>query len=265
MLTSPYVNGSPVWVDLGTPDIDGAAAFYRGLFGWEFRPAGPDTGGYGMFQLGDRTAAGGMPMTAEQGPPSWSLYFRTSDADATAKSVQGNGGSVVVGPMDVMDIGRMAVLTDPGGAAFSIWQPGTNEGLDVVNEPGSLCWAELYTADEPAAYAFYQAVFGWESSAMPLPDGSGTYRMVHPAGQGPDGMFGGFVTLGSDPSESGGAPHWQLYFAVTECDATVTAGRGLGATVRVAPTDIEGVGRFAKLADPSGARFAILQGVARDA
>lgn len=137
----------------------------------------------------------------------------------------------------------------------------SSRSRDAVNEPGSLYWCELYTPDEDAAYRFYSSVFGWEATSMPMPDGSGTYRMVNPAGQGAEGMFGGFVPIGTDPAESDTRPHWLLYFAVTDCDATVTVARKLGGRVRVAPTDIEGVGRFAKLADPYGARFALMQGV----
>ncbi|WP_066954317.1 VOC family protein [Streptomyces lushanensis] len=264
MLTSPYAPGSPIRVELSTPDIEAATAFYNGLFGWTFVPAGPDTGGYGLLRLGGRTAAAAMPMPTDEGPTAWFLFFRTADADATAKAVHRAGGSVLLGPTDVMEFGRTAVLTDSVGARFAVWQPGANKGLDVVDEPGGLCWCELYTPDEGAAYTFYHEVFGWETTSMPMPDGSGTYRMAHPAGRGPEAMFGGFVTLGSDPAEAGGGPHWQIYFAVTDCDASVSAARKLGGTVRVAPTDIEGVGRFAKLTDPHGARFALMQGVDQD-
>ncbi|MFI5755153.1 VOC family protein [Streptomyces sp. NPDC051569] len=264
MLKTPFVTGSPNWADLGTPDLDGAIAFYNGLLGWDFLSAGPDAGGYGMFQLGGRTAAGAMTVPTDQGPSAWHLYFQTSDADAAAKAVRQGGGSIVNEPMDVMDIGRMAVFNDASGAPFSAWQPGKLKGLDVVNDPGALCWGELYTEDEDASYAFYSSVFGWEALSMPLPDGTGTYRMVNPAGQGPDAMFGGFVPLGSDPVESDAGPHWLLYFAVADCDATVAAARKLGGTVRMAPFDMEGVGRFAKLADPYGARFAVMQGAAPD-
>ncbi|MFD5114430.1 VOC family protein [Streptomyces sp. NPDC058391] len=264
MLTTPFVTGSPNWADLGTPDIKGATAFYHGLFGWDFMSAGLEAGGYGMFQLSGGTAAGVMPVPPDQGPPSWSLYFQTPDAESTAKAVEQAGGSVAFQPMDVMDLGRMAVFTDQAGAGFSAWQPGRNKGLGVVNAPGSLCWAELYTPDEDAAYAFYHTVFGWEALSMPMPDGVGTYRMVNPAGQGPDTMFGGFVPLGADPVEADSGPHWQLYFAVTDCDAAAVTAQQLGGTIRMEPTDIEGVGRFAKLADPYGALFAVMQGVAGD-
>ncbi|MFF3691509.1 VOC family protein [Streptomyces sp. NPDC002187] len=261
MLTTPYVTGTPNWIDLGTPDMDAAETFYRGVFGWSFRSAGPDAGGYGMFQLEGRTAAGAMTVPPEQGPPAWSVYFQSPDLDATAKTVMDNGGGVALEPMDVFDLGRMAIFTDPAGARYAAWQPGKNKGLDVVNDPGAVVWLELYTPEPDAALDHYAAVFGWETSTMPLPDGSGTYTMVNPAGAGTDAMFGGFVPLASDPLEAQGAPYWLPYFAAANCDATVAIAQQLGATVRMAPVEMEGVGRFAKLADTAGAKFAVMQGV----
>ncbi|MFF3323795.1 VOC family protein [Streptomyces sp. NPDC002889] len=261
MLTTPYVTGTPNWIDLGTPDIDAANTFYNGVFGWQFQSAGPEAGGYGMFQLGGKTAAGGMTVPPEQGPPAWNVYFQSPDAEATAKAVEANGGRVVVEPMDVFDLGRMAIFADPAGAAYASWQPGKNKGLDSVNDPGSLAWLELYTPVPDAALAHYSAVYGWETSTMPLPDGSGTYTMVNPAGAGEEAMFGGVVPQAADPLEAQGDPYWLPYFTVTDCDATVAKARELGATVRMEPIDMEGVGRFAKLADPAGAKFAIMQGI----
>ncbi|MFF2520578.1 VOC family protein [Streptomyces liangshanensis] len=263
MLTTPFAAGSPNWTELATPDPAGAGDFYRGVFGWEYASAGPGTGGYGLFRLGGGTVAGVLPAGGGQAPPVWSVSFLTPDADATAKAAEAAGGSVVRPPADVRDLGRTATLADGAGVGFAVWQPGTDEGLDLVDVPGALTWIELYTPDEDAAFGFYSAVFGWEALSTPIPGGRGTYRMVNPAGRGPDAMFGGFVPLGSDPTEAGSDPHWLLYFAVTDCDATVTRTRTLGGTVLTAPADVEGVGRFAKLTDPYGASFAIMQGVAQ--
>ncbi|MGW6459652.1 VOC family protein [Streptomyces sp. NPDC055078] len=259
MLTTRYVTGAPNWIDLGTPDIDAANRFYGGLFGWTFQSAGPEAGGYGMYQLDGQTAAGAMTVPPEQGPPAWNVYFQSPDADATAEAVRKGGGTVPLDPMDVFDLGRMAVFTDPAGTTFSTWQPGRNKGLDLINVPGSLCWLELYTPDQEASLAFYSTVFDWGTSAMPFPDGSGTYTMVHPSAAGVDAMFGGLVPLEIDPIESDA--HWLPYFEVSDCDATAARATELGGTVRMAPVDMEGVGRFAKLTDPAGARFALMQGV----
>jgi predicted enzyme related to lactoylglutathione lyase len=262
MLTTHATDGSPVWIDLSTPDLDGAARFYRGVLGWDLAPGGADVGGYSTFRLGGGTVAGVMPAPEEQVRPGWGVYFRTSDADAAVSAVEEAGGTVVFKPMDVMDRGRMAVLTDAAGAQFSVWQPGTVTGLDVAGVPGGLCWTELYTPDETEALDFYRSVFGWESAAMPMPGGDGSYTMVGPADEGAESLFGGLVPTPTDAAEAGSAPHWLLYFGVDDCDATVSAARERGAGVRVPPTDIEGVGRFAELADPYEAEFAVIRGEA---
>ncbi|MFF7790551.1 VOC family protein [Streptomyces sp. NPDC007991] len=254
MLTTRYVTGAPNWIDLGTPDIDGAAAFYGGLFGWRFQPGGPEVGGYGLFQLDGRTTAGGMRTTPEQGPSSWTVYFQAADADATARAAGEARGSVVMQPMDVQDLGRMAILADQAGVSFGLWQPGRNRGLDVVREPGSLCWLELYTADVPAAAAFYHSVLGLETVGVDF--AGGTYTTLTPPGQSEDAMFGGLVPLADAGEEEA---HWLPYFEVTDPDGTVARARDLGGTVRMPATDLPDVGRLAKLTDPYGARFAVVR------
>ncbi|BAC69405.1 hydroxylase [Streptomyces avermitilis] len=257
MLTTRYVTGAPNWLDVGTPDIDGATSFYGGLFGWQFQSAGPDAGGYGFFQLSGKTAAGGMQTTPEQGPPSWTVYFQSPDAEATAKAAEQAGGHVFLPPMDVMGQGHMAILADQAGVPFGVWQPGRNKGLDVAGAPGSLCWIELYTPDIARAAAFYDKVFGWETSAVPFP--GGTYTCINPAGTEPEAMFGGAVPLQDDPTEAESGAYWLPYFEVEDTDATVAEAQELGGKVRMPATDLEGVGRLAKLADPYGARFAVIK------
>src|SRR5919199_2079980 len=116
---------------IGAPDTDAAAAFYNGVFGWDFQSAGPNAGGYGFLQKSGRTVAGLGPLSEEGARPAWTVYFQTPDADATAKAVEQGGGTVRVAPFDVMEAGRMAALTDPQGAQFSIWQPAAIKGLEV--------------------------------------------------------------------------------------------------------------------------------------
>ncbi|MFK4145004.1 VOC family protein [Streptomyces sp. NPDC004065] len=261
MLTTRFVNGAPNWIDVGTTDIDGARSFYGGLFGWEFRSAGPEAGGYGFFQLDGRTVAGGMQTSAQQGPPSWTVYFQSADAEATAKAAEEAHGNVLMRPMDVMGQGHMAVLADPAGVTFGIWQPGRTKGVDVAGDVGSLCWVELYTPDVAAAAAFYHKVLGLETAGVPFP--GGTYTCVYPAGGGDDSMFGGIVPLGEDPTEARTGACWLPYFEVTDADATVARAQELGGTVRVPATDIPGVGRIARLADPYGARFAVIKSAPR--
>ncbi|WP_328432430.1 VOC family protein [Streptomyces sp. NBC_00453] len=255
MLTTRFVNGAPNWLDVGTSDIDGAISFYGGLFGWTFQSAGPDAGGYGFFQLDGRTVAGGVQTTPEQGPPSWTVYFQSADAEATAKAAEQAHGSVLMRPMDVMGEGRMAIIADKASVPFGIWQPGRTKGIDVASETGTLTWVELYTPDIAAAAWFYHETLGLETAAVPFP--GGTYTTLNPAGGGEDSMFGGIVPLADDPVEN--SPYWLPYFEVSDAEATVTKARNLGAEVRMPATSIEGVGSIAKLTDPHGARFAVIK------
>ncbi|MBL1085999.1 VOC family protein [Streptomyces actinomycinicus] len=256
MLTTRFVTGAPNWIDVGTPDIEGATSFYGALFGWRFRSGGPEAGGYGFFQLDGRTVAGGMQTGAEQGPPAWTVYFQSEDARATARAAELAHGRVLAQPVDVMGQGHMAVLADQAGVPFGIWQPGLTKGVDVADEPGALCWVELYTLDIAAAAAFYHKVLGLETSGVPFP--GGTYTCVNPAGGGDETMFGGVVPLADDPVEAQAGPYWLPYFEVTDTDAVADRAQRLGGTVRMPATTLEGVGRMAKLADPFGARFAVI-------
>ncbi|MGW8886564.1 VOC family protein [Streptomyces sp. NPDC055749] len=257
MLNPSFVTGIPNWIDLGTPDVDRATAFYRGLFGWELVPGAPDTGGYGMYMLNGNAAAGVMTVPEDEAKPSWSVYFQTPDAEATATSVAQAGGTVLFAPMDVREFGRMAGFTDNQGAYFGVWQPGTNRGLGVIQEPGSLLWSELHTPDVSTAAAFFQTLFGWEADEMTFPGGA--YTTVGPAGAGPESSFGGIAHLGDIPADAGKEPHWLPYFAVEDCDAASAQAERLGGSVTVAPQDVEGVGRIAHVADPFGAAFALIK------
>jgi predicted enzyme related to lactoylglutathione lyase len=256
MLTNDYVPGAPDWIDLGSRDTAAAAAYYKELFGWEFVSAGPDSGGYGLFQLAGETVAALGPLQDDNAKPAWTVYFETPDADATSKAVEQAGGSVRFPPMDVFDQGRLAGYTDPGGAEFAVWQPGTNKGLDRVGA-GGLCWTELYTTDAEQAKTFYSKVFGWDTEGMPLPGDSGTYTVVSRSGGGQEGSHGGIMQLGADMLP-GGAGYWQPYFAVADCDAVAAKAASNGGSTVMPPTDMSGVGRIALLKDPEGAFFALL-------
>ncbi|MEU9559792.1 VOC family protein [Streptomyces fumanus] len=255
MLTTRFVTGAPNWTDVSTPDLDGAAAFYGGLFGWRFHPADPGAGGDGVFRLDGAAVAGGTRVGPGQGPPSWTVYFASPDAEESAKAAQRARGRVLVRPTAVPDQGVRAVLADRAGVPYGVWQPGRRAGLDRAGEPGALSWVELWTADIAAAAAHYHAVLGLETSAAAFPGGA--YTCVNPEGAGEDGVFGGMVPLTGDPAETDA--HWLPYFAVTDTDAAVTRARELGGAVHFPATDVPGAGRLARLADPYGARFAVLR------
>ena len=160
-MTAP-VPGVPNWIDLGTADLFDATRFYTELFGWtaDVSPD-PEFGGYTIFDLDGRAAAGAGPTFGEGQPTAWSTFIATDDADAVAARVEGAGGKVLVAPFDVVDQGRMAAFLDQAGAPFSVWQPGSMRGADIFDVPGALTWNELTTRDVEGSEAFYASVFGW--------------------------------------------------------------------------------------------------------
>lgn len=163
-----YPDGIFNWIDLATTDPEGAKAFYGTLFGWEAVDQPVDTGGtYTMFRIAGKDVAGGGqmdPQMAAQGAPAyWTSYVKHDDADGIALRAQKAGGVVVAGPFDVMTEGRMAIIQDPTGAIFGVWQPRNHIGAQLVNIPNALVWTELQTRDDEGALAFYKEVFDWES------------------------------------------------------------------------------------------------------
>jgi uncharacterized protein len=250
-----YEPGTPCWIDLGTPDQDAAGEFYGALFGWSLQEDenAEQTGGYRVAVLKDKAVGGVMKLMQEGQPPAWMTYVSVEDADEVAAKAKAAGGEAIVEPMSVLDYGRMAILKDPTGAVFGLWQPGVNVGAGLVNEHGAFCWSEINTRDPEAAKAFYGEVFGWGFEDREF-DGAGTYTIARVGENG----FGGLMDMrGNLPDEV--PPHWLVYFAVDDADATVAQARERGGEVPFGPQDIPGVGRFAVLQDPFGAAFAVIQ------
>jgi hypothetical protein len=251
---SSYVPGTPCWADLGTPDIEAAVSFYGGLFGWSIPESenAEQTGGYRQAMLRDKPVVGVMPLMQEGQPPAWSTYVSVEDADATTAKVREAGGNVLAEPMDVLDLGRMAIFMDPAGAAFGIWQPGSFVGAEVVNESNAMVWNELNTRDTAGAKEFYGAVFGWGSEDREFQTGNYTSWKV-----GEDTAGGMIDITGRVPDEV--PNHWLAYFAVDDTDASIEQAKGAGGEVVFGPEDIGEVGRIAVLKDPFGAIFALIQ------
>jgi predicted enzyme related to lactoylglutathione lyase len=248
-----YPNGVPSWVDLASPDVDASVAFYGGLLGWEHAPAGPpeETGGYGMFSLRDKLVAGIGPLQDPSQPPVWSTYIAVDDADATVAKVADAGGQVAMGPMDVMDAGRMAFLIDPAGAFVGIWQAGRHTGAELVNEPGALGWNELVCREPQTASAFYASVFGWEPA--PVQVSGHDYTVFNLDGK----AIGGMMKM-TDQWPEGIPSHWMTYFVVADADASALRAQELGGTVAVGPVDAAGAGRIAMISDPNETMFSII-------
>lgn len=256
MLSIDFAFGAPNWIDLGSPDTAGSAAFYGALFGWRLQDAGPDAGGYGFFTLDGAVVAAVGPLGEEGARPAWTVYFQTSDADVTAEAVGKAGGTVRVAPFAVFEEGRMAAFTDPTGADFAVWQPGNTKGFEAASKPGSLSWVELHSSNVAAAKDFYTGVFGWEVRDAPM-DGF-TYTVARPQGSGENGDHAGMMQISQEMAAGGASSMWQPYFEVADCDAVSAKAAELGAAVFMAGETVQGVGRLAAFADPFGAPFAII-------
>jgi len=245
-----YTPGTPSWVDVSTPDMAATKAFYGGLFGWDAMSF-PKMGGYTNFTAKGKLVCGAAPTMSAEQHPAWSTYISVDDADATTQAVRNNGGQVIVPPMDVMELGRMAICTDSTGAYFGLWQPGKHTGAQVVNEPGSFSWNELDTRDMDAAKAFYTKVFPW--TAETNGEGANAYTEWQLGGRS---IAGGMVMGEQFPADV--PPNWLTYFSVADSDATVAKVKELGGTVMMSGMDTD-QGRVAVVADPHGAVFATIQ------
>jgi predicted enzyme related to lactoylglutathione lyase len=245
-MTETFAPGAPSWVDLGTTNIVQAERFYDTLFGWTHQDFGPEMGDYGMFFKDGKQVAGVGPVMDPDRGSSWATYFSVDDADEAAARVESAGGSVVAAPLDVMDQGRMAVFTDPSGAFFSVWQPGTHKGAELTGEPGSVCWTELESTDIAEAKPFYENVLGVDVRDVDMGGGE-TYSVIQAKGRPVAGAM-----------QSDALPAWRVYFAVDDTDASYAKALELGASPDMAPQDSP-PGRCATLFDPSGARFSIIK------
>ncbi|HLH38727.1 MAG TPA: VOC family protein [Bryobacteraceae bacterium] len=253
-----HAPGSFCLVELATSDQDAAKRFYSQLFSWSVvdYPMGPG-GVYTMFQIGGRDAASAYTMQKEmQGiPPHWDLYISVENADAAANRAKDLGGQAMVAPFDVMQYGRMAVLRDPTGAVFCVWQPKQSIGIGVAGAPGTLCWADLNSPDPPRAKQFYESLFGWKVTTGEN-DSSGYLHI-----QNGKEFIGGMPPKEHQPPHA--PPHWLPYFLVENVDSSVKTAESLGGKTLMPPADIPNTGRFAILADPQDAAFAIFQAAAR--
>jgi predicted enzyme related to lactoylglutathione lyase len=248
--------GSFCWIELHTSDQNAAKIFYSAIFGWtpHDSPMGPNDF-YTEFKLQDREVAAACTLRPEhrdQGvPPHWAIYIAVDNADATAAKANELRGKILALPFDVMDFGRMAIIQDPSGAQFCIWQAHKNAGIRIAGVNGTLVWADLSTPDVQLAIDFYARLFGWQIAADPK-DTSGYSHIKN----------GEHFIGGVPPSkyrQPGTPPHWLAYFLVDDVDATAAKAKGAGATLYIPPMTMEGVGRMSVIADPQGAVFSIFK------
>lgn len=256
----PWPPGTPAWPDLMVTDLPTAQGFYAALFGWEYEAApAPDGTTYALASVGGRHAAGlGDVLPGPDDPaPEWTLYLATGDLDVTVDTAVHAGAAVLVPPMDAGDAGALAVLVDPVGAVFGLWLSARMTGVDVVDEPGAMTWAETMSEDDDAARDFYAATFGYTYTDLSGPDFS--YRTFEVGGRTAGG-------IGRLPAESAGAvdPHWLIYFAVTDVDEAAAVALEHGGGILREPWD-SAFGRIAVLTGPAGETFAVHARLASDA
>lgn len=256
---TPWPPGTPCWVDLSVDDPGQAKAFYSTLFGWEALESPPEAGGYLICQVQGRSVAGiGPKMGTPDHPNAWTTYLASDDADETAAKVAPAGGQVLMEPFDVMDVGRMFMAADPGGAVFGVWQAAAHTGIQLANEPGAVIWNENMSRDFEANKAFYHAVFGYEYDDMS--DGEFRYATFRTTGD----SLGGIGDMAGTPVPADVPAHWMTYFNVADADATVEVASKLGGSV-VRPAWDTPYGRMAILSDDQGSVFAIMGMPASDA
>jgi hypothetical protein len=246
-----YDAGTPSWVDHAAKNIETSNTFYGDLFGWEPEDQGEQMGHYTLLRKGGKTVAGNMPVMHEAQPSVWVNYVSVDDADLTVERARKAGAVVFAEPMDVSDIGRMAVFADPTGAVIGVWQPKSFIGAELANESGALVWTELNSRDLPAAKAFYSEVFGWEPSDLDMGGMDYTEWKL-----GDKTVAGMLAMPEMVPAEV--PAYWLVYFGVDDTDAAVAKATEMGAQTLLPPTDIP-PGRFAVLTDPDGATFAVIK------
>jgi predicted enzyme related to lactoylglutathione lyase len=241
-----YTPGTFSYAELATSDATAAQAFYGRIFGWSFQeiPMGEGMPPYHPIHLGELQVGA---LFASDQPPHWNSYVTVESADAAAARAAELGATVVADAFDVMDLGRMAVIADPAGAALSLWEAKAHIGSQVVNAPGALAWNDLITPDPEGAERFYGGLFGWTFEEIP---GSGGYRVIRNGERSNGGVF---------PSADVPQPAWIPYFGHADVDAVLGELEGLGGRVFSGPVEVP-AGRFAVLADPQGAMFAVLTG-----
>lgn len=245
--------GAPCWTDLSTSDPDRAQAFYGGLFGWDAEDSGEEYGHYINLSKGEAGIAGMMKKDDDMQamPDAWTVYLAVPDAKAATQAVRDAGGQVVFDAMDVGKMGRMALVTDPAGAFFGLWQPAAHKGFDLYGEHGAPAWHELHTRDFEAASAFYGTVLGVEVAEMEM-GGGPSYRTIDINGDQQAGIMDAASFL-----PEGVPSHWTVYYGVDDTDAAIAKAQDLGGSV-LRPAEDTPFGRMATIADPMGATFNIV-------
>ena len=256
-----YEHGVPMWIDTWRADVRPAARFYAELFGWEMQGAEEaGTEGYAIGTLRGRDVAGigaPLPEEAPAEPATWTTYIWVDDVAEVAAKAREAGGSILAEPFDSLDGGRIAIIADPAGAAFGVWQVGEHRGAELVNEPSAWAMSFLSSPDPDAAARFYGAVFGWESESF----GPATmFRLPGFVGGEPSQPVPRDVVATMIPAPEGAPAAWAVNLWVTDLDAVATKAKELGGEVISPPAAIEGLPmKEGVIADPEGAVLSVTE------
>jgi predicted enzyme related to lactoylglutathione lyase len=247
-----------IWYELATSDPDAAEAFYRAVVGWKTADAGQPGVRYTILSAGDRGVGGVVALPAEAaaagGRPGWLGYVGVPDTDAAAKGIVEAGGAIRHGPESIPNVGRFAVVADPGGAVFMLLTPLPREDAPpppAPNTPGLVGWHELYSSiGEETAFRFYSGRFGWETAELMDMGPMGKYRIL-----GIDGVPMGAML---DKPANVPASAWGFYFNVAGIDAAVGRIEASGGQVLMGPHEVPGGSWIVQAVDPQGAAFALV-------
>jgi uncharacterized protein len=253
---APGVRGRFLWYELMATDVAAAKEFYTKALAWGTMPFEGGPIPYTLWTNGSPDAMVGglmeLPAEARQGgaPSHWLSYVGTPDVDGTVDRAKTLGGQVMMGPQDIPNVGRIAVLTDPQGAAFGVYKPASEPPAESDPAVGEVSWRELATTDQKGGFSFYQNLFGWENQQEMDMGPIGTYLMYGRTGR----MYGGVY---NKPADMPAPSHWLVYFLVPDVNEAVPRIKELGATLLNGPMEVPGGDLIAQFMDPQGAAFAI--------
>ncbi len=265
-----HLQGTPVWWDLASEDVDATKSFYSGLFGWEWDDIMSMADGvYSVASLQGKTVAGvytykpGMPLPS--GPLSWVNAFWVDDAEAAVSRAVEKDASVIMPACDDPAFGgKKALLLNPEAAPFVVWSGDHGVQNEAFGEVGAVVCVEYYTRDVDGINEFMQHVFGSKYEKVILTrqptdfedaEGDIEYEYHWLKVDGLEHDRGGMLEM--DDSWGDMPSHFMVYFRVEDCDATASKAASCGGEVRVPPIDIP-TGRFSVIKDPQGAIFSII-------
>jgi hypothetical protein len=247
----PWAPGAAAWIALTTDDPGAATGFYGSLFGWTFtRGTTPDGRAYLLAAKDGRLTAGFIQRATPGASAFWSVYFATDDPEASIAAAEAGGATVLPIPWGAEGSGAVASAVDPGGASFGLWAlDAPRVGIELVDEPGTLTWVQLFTADAEAARTFYGRVFGHTYAENTV----GLVKMTFSAGAE---TVGGIAETGDLPGPLS-RPSWVPHFHVADVDAATAIALTHGGQVVWGPKTTK-FGRVVHLRGLLGEQVALL-------